>query len=205
MKIGLISDIHASPEPLEEALAIFRQEQTDQIWCAGDIVGYGQQAQKTIQLLQENNCQVIQGNHESWYQVKHHADADPSVLAYLNDLPLVKQLNYESQLIYMVHASPPEHMTGGIRLRDRAGQLDAQQMAHWTTMLKPFDYDVLIVGHTHQVFAEKLGNMLVINPGSTHFNHCCGVLSLPDLTVKWFALSGRSIAYSWNWGDTLSA
>ncbi len=63
-----------------------------------------------------------------------------------------------------------------------------------------FKHDVLIVGHTHQVFAEQLGRTLVINPGSPRFNHCCAVLSLPDMTVEWFALSGEMINYTWNWG-----
>jgi predicted phosphodiesterase len=60
---------------------------------------------------------------------------------------------------------------------------------------------VLIVGHTHQVFAEQLGKTLVINPGSTRFNHCCAMLSLPNITIKWFSLSGQKITYTWNWGD----
>jgi len=41
VKIGLISDMHATPGPLKEALSIFREEGVDRILCAGDVAGYG--------------------------------------------------------------------------------------------------------------------------------------------------------------------
>lgn len=60
--------------------------------------------------------------------------------------------------------------------------------------------DLLVVGHTHQVYAERLGGTLVINPGSTLFNHSCAVLHLPAQRVEWFAVGG-AIRRVWNWGD----
>ena len=47
--------------------------------------------------------------------------------------------------------------------------------------MKDIQGKVLLVGHTHQVFCEQLGNTLVINPGSTRFKRTCAILSLPDL------------------------
>ena len=41
--IGLISDVHATPTPIEEALSIFKQAGVEQVFCAGDIAGYGDQ------------------------------------------------------------------------------------------------------------------------------------------------------------------
>ena len=38
--IGLISDVHATPAPVEEALAIFDRAGVEQVFCAGDIAGY---------------------------------------------------------------------------------------------------------------------------------------------------------------------
>ncbi|MCA1765469.1 MAG: hypothetical protein LC633_04350, partial [Desulfobulbaceae bacterium] len=71
--------------------------------------------------------------------------------------------------------------------------------ARWQEELEEFPADVLIVSHTHQLFAEKLGHPLVINPGSTKFNHSCGILSLPDLTYEIRPLSGKTPLKSWNW------
>ena len=73
-------------------------------------------------------------------------------------------------------------------------------MENWTQRLEGFEHDVLVVGHTHQVFAEQLGRTLVINPGSTQFNHSCGILSLPDMQFELFSLSNETILKSWNWG-----
>lgn len=104
----------------------------------------------------------------------------------------------------MVHASPPGSMIEGIRLLDKTGDLIEEEKQAWAACLARFEHDVLIVGHTHQVFAEKLGNILVINPGSTCFNHSCAILTLPDLSVQWFSLSDKPIQKSWNWGAGLA-
>jgi predicted phosphodiesterase len=58
-----------------------------------------------------------------------------------------------------------------------------------------------VVGHTHQVFTEQVGDILVVNPGSSAFNHSCAILSLPEMTVQVFPLSDREIEKTWNWGD----
>ncbi len=100
----------------------------------------------------------------------------------------------------MVHASPPESLMKGIKLLDYDGNLMPDQKAYWSTCLNPFDFDVLVVGHTHQVFARQLGSTLVINPGSTKFNHTCAILTLPDMAVEFFPLSGKTPITAWNWG-----
>jgi len=105
----------------------------------------------------------------------------------------------------MVHASPPDSLMDGIRLLDQQGNIIESEKQDWMVRLSDFEHDVLIVGHTHQVFAETLGSTLVINPGSSQFNHSCVILSLPDLNVQWFALSGQSIKKSWNWGMEVSS
>ena len=205
-KLGLISDPHAYPEPVAEALSIFKKEQVDTIWCTGDIAGYGEGLEETIRLLQKSDCQSILGNHEIKYLKKKHSELiDTDINSYLNSLPRVMQKNIEGRTVYMVHASPPDSLMDGIRLLDQQGNIIESEKQDWMARLSDFEHDVLIVGHTHQVFAEILGSTLVINPGSSQFNHSCAVLSLPDLNVQWFALSGQSIKKSWNWGMEVSS
>lgn len=199
-KLGLISDPHAYPQPVAEALSIFKKEQVDAIWCTGDIAGYGEGLEETIGLLQESDCQLIMGNHEVEYLKKNTEGIDSNISSYLRSLPSVKQENIEGKTVYMVHASPPDSLVGGIRLLDQQGNIIESEKQAWTSNLCDFKHEVLIVGHTHQVFAEILGSTLVINPGSSQFNHSCAILSLPDLNVQWFALSGKTIKKSWNWG-----
>ena len=199
-KLGLISDPHAYPEPIAEALSIFKREQVDAIWCTGDVAGYGDKFEETLGLLQKCDCQIILGNHEINYLKNNTEVSDTATHSYLNNLPRVVQQDIEGKRVYMVHASPPDSLMNGIRLLDQQGEIIESTLKDWDTALRNFESDVLIVGHTHQVFAEVLGSTLVINPGSSQFNHSCAVLSLPDLTLQWFALSGKQIKKSWNWG-----
>ena len=199
--IGLISDVHASPEPVAEALSIFEKAGVDQVFCAGDIAGYMDQLDETIKLLVANNCQTIMGNHDLLYLDHYDDEMDSDAVTFLRQLPASLETNIEGKRVYMVHAQPPDGCHGGIKLLDKAGELQADKMALWTEKLQPFNYDVLVVGHTHQVYAEMIGNILVVNPGSSAFNNCCAILRLPEMTVEMFALSGKPIDKTWNWGE----
>lgn len=198
-RIGLISDVHASCAPLLDALAIFRQQDVKHILCAGDIAGYGEELEETIQALLDNNCQSISGNHDIWYLEEANVII-PGIQHYLESLPESLTVEIESSSLCMVHARPPCENMGGIHLLDDRGNIIPQQLVQWKEYLLDFAYDILVVGHTHQVFAQYIGNTLVINPGSTKFNHSCAILSLPEKKVEFFALSGSTIRKSWNWG-----
>ena len=88
----------------------------------------------------------------------------------------------------------------GITLLDENSQIVPDYVEKWTNRLKGFDSDILIVGHTHQVFAQQLGKTTVINPGSTKFNHTCMILSLPDIETKIVPLGDKQPILAWNWG-----
>ena len=200
-KIGLISDVHATPAPVNEALSIFKQAGVDMILCAGDIAGYGNEVEQTVELLITSGCQSIYGNHEVWY-LGHQNEGNKSerVVAYFQSLPPVLDIEIEGKRLYMVHASPPRSYMDGIKLLDETGEILPKQLTTWTGYLAELEYDVLVVGHTHQVFAEQLGDTFLINPGSTKFNHTCVIIDLPEMTCKWFSLSNETPVKSWNWG-----
>ncbi|MCP4486263.1 MAG: metallophosphoesterase family protein [Gammaproteobacteria bacterium] len=197
-KIGLISDVHASPEPLRQALAIFERENVTKIICAGDLAGYFDQLAETIELLKSHACDVIIGNHDQEFLDQSAGLKTSADYLFLQSLPETREYKIEDKKLYVVHAHPPALQHGGIKLLDQNGKIIPHQKDYWTKELAGFEYDVLIVGHTHQVFAEQLGNTLVANPGSTQFNHSCQVLSLPDLTVQTFALGNKEIVQCWN-------
>ena len=177
----MISDVHATPAPVAEALALFKQQGVQRILCPGDIAGYGEELEPTVALLIEHDCQAVLGNHEIWYLSKH-ADADDTpVSRWFRSLPRVMQLTIEGKRLYMVHASPPDSYLDGIKLLDLEGNPIEEEQARWTERLRGFQHDVLLVGHTHQVFSAQFGATRAINPGSTRFNHTCAILSLLNL------------------------
>lgn len=197
-RVGLISDIHASPSALTEALDIFTREKVSDIICAGDIAGYFDNLLPTIELLEQAGCKTIIGNHDQAYIHAHCDQSRSRECLYLESLPETLQLSIEGKKIYCVHAEPPSEQHGGLKLLDQDGSIIQERKSLWHNNLQDLDADILIVGHTHQVFAEQLGDVLVLNPGSSAFNHSCMVLSLPGCTVETFALENRKIISCWN-------
>ena len=64
MRIAVISDIHANWHALAAVLAEVEHEQVDEIWCLGDIVGYGPQPTHCIQEVRARAALCLIGNHD---------------------------------------------------------------------------------------------------------------------------------------------
>lgn len=200
-RIGLISDIHATSAPVREALSVFRERHVDSILCAGDIAGYGDELDQTVEILAASGCTAVLGNHEVWYLEDADEKGWNGVAEYFSQLHLTFDTTIADKSLYMVHASPPRSYMDGIRLLDEHGNLIEDCKQEWTQRLKTLERDILVVGHTHQVFCEYLGNTLVVNPGSTKFNHSCAILTLPDMEFEVIALSNKKALNVWNWGQ----
>ncbi len=198
--IGLISDIHATAAPLLEALKIFERESVDLVLCLGDIAGYGTELELSIELLIERDCITLLGNHDVWYLNKNIGRMEKWVESFFHNLPKTWESTVEGKKIYAVHASPPTFTSKGITLLDQFGKIMLNKKEQWRLDLEDLNFDVLIVGHTHQVFAELLGETLLINPGSTKLNNSCATLSLPEGKVQFFSLSGKTTRKIWHWG-----
>ncbi|QDS93322.1 diadenosine tetraphosphatase [Roseimaritima multifibrata] len=64
VKRALISDIHGNLEALQAVLADIKEQNVDEIYCLGDIIGYGPNPCECLDLVMKN-CQVtILGNHD---------------------------------------------------------------------------------------------------------------------------------------------
>lgn len=200
-RIGVVSDIHSAVKPLQAALELFQKKQVDHVICLGDIAGYGEdELIQVVGLLQQQNCLCILGNHDQLAEDVTEQPYPEEVEHFFNQLPGSLSLQIENKKIYMVHASPPEEQHGGIKLLDQNGELIPEQIQYWSDELRDFDHDILLVGHTHQVFIQRFGETLVINPGSTLFNHSCVILTLPEMKTEVLALEGKEMIRSWNWG-----
>jgi putative phosphoesterase len=196
--LGLVSDVHATPGPLEAALGLLRDEGATRLICAGDIAGYGEELDATVALLVEAGVESIHGNHDRWY-VARPGQTGSATLAYLDALPGVIDETLEGRRLYCVHASPPDSLMEGIQLLDETGSPNTEELAFWSTRLATFAPDLLVVGHTHQLFAERVGDVLVVNPGSTLFNRSCALVELPSLETHLLPLPGESCRRVWDW------
>jgi diadenosine tetraphosphatase ApaH/serine/threonine PP2A family protein phosphatase len=144
----ILSDVHANLVALEAVLA--DAPDFDELWCLGDLVGYGPNPNECIQRIQDFPHTCLAGNHDwaalgkldiktfnidarianEWTQV----ELTPVAREYLLGLPTHKALNGFA----MAHASPREPVWEYL--------LDANlAYANFSYFSTPF----CLVGHTH--------------------------------------------------------
>ncbi|HST14246.1 MAG TPA: metallophosphoesterase family protein [Gaiellaceae bacterium] len=64
MRFAVISDIHANLHALESVLADVDRDSVDEIWCLGDVVGYGPRPNECCDLIRERAAISLCGNHD---------------------------------------------------------------------------------------------------------------------------------------------
>jgi len=64
MRIAVISDIHGNWHGLEAVLADIEREQVDEVWCLGDVVGYGPQPNRCVREVRARTSVCLIGNHD---------------------------------------------------------------------------------------------------------------------------------------------
>jgi diadenosine tetraphosphatase ApaH/serine/threonine PP2A family protein phosphatase len=64
MRVAVISDIHANVRALLAVLAQIDSSAPDEIWCLGDVVGYGPAPNECCTLVEERCDVALVGNHD---------------------------------------------------------------------------------------------------------------------------------------------
>ena len=64
MRIAVVSDIHANLPALEAVLQAIKDDRTDEIWCLGDLVGYGSRPNECCELVRRSVQICLRGNHD---------------------------------------------------------------------------------------------------------------------------------------------
>jgi predicted phosphodiesterase len=64
MRVAIISDIHANLPALEAVLADVGEEDYEELWCLGDVVGYGADPDACAELVRERCDACLVGNHD---------------------------------------------------------------------------------------------------------------------------------------------
>lgn len=177
MKIALISDIHSNLHALTRALSAIEKHKVDEIYCLGDIVGYGADPAPCVELVRKHCTASVLGNHDLAVARDEGTDFLPrsgqSAIRHNRSKLSDDQLEYLAALPYtlvmdgctFVHATPKNPQLW-VRF-DTLGVV-TDQFQYFKT---PFCF----VGHTHipAVVGEKLGmfrvrrgSRYIINAGS---------------------------------------
>jgi diadenosine tetraphosphatase ApaH/serine/threonine PP2A family protein phosphatase len=64
VRVAVMSDIHANLHALETVLAAIEAERPDELWCLGDLVGYGPRPNECTTIVAERADVCLVGNHD---------------------------------------------------------------------------------------------------------------------------------------------
>ncbi len=64
MKVAVISDIHGNRQAFEATLEAIAASEAAELWCLGDLVGYGADPDACVELAREHAAVCLAGNHD---------------------------------------------------------------------------------------------------------------------------------------------
>src|SRR4051812_29048686 len=64
MRVAVVSDIHANLHALEAVLAAIDGDPPDELWCLGDLVGYGARPNECCVAIEGRAAICLGGNHD---------------------------------------------------------------------------------------------------------------------------------------------
>jgi predicted phosphodiesterase len=64
MKVAVISDIHGNRQAFEAALEAIAASDASELWCLGDLVGYGAEPDACVELARKHAAVCLAGNHD---------------------------------------------------------------------------------------------------------------------------------------------
>lgn len=193
MRIGFVSDSHGNPAGLTECLRALKSLEAESIWCLGDIVGYGSEAQDCLDLVREYCDGTLLGNHDAvvagrMNPVGYHPEVaatlqrarqemSPEALAWLHSLPMEKYLSLDGFLIALTHAHPS----------DPHGWCYYSQELHFSHPASHEGQTVLcLYGHTHRPMLQHSS----AGGEREHMKETQSVILKPRTRETWIANTG---------------
>ena len=64
-RFGLLADVHANLQALEAVVRHLDAEGVEEIWCLGDVVGYGGDPEACVAIVRERCAGIVRGNHDA--------------------------------------------------------------------------------------------------------------------------------------------
>jgi predicted phosphodiesterase len=62
--VALVSDVHGNRHALEAVLEDVAEHECEELWCLGDLVGYGAEPDACVALIRETAAVCLSGNHD---------------------------------------------------------------------------------------------------------------------------------------------
>ncbi|MCL6478221.1 MAG: metallophosphatase family protein [Peptococcaceae bacterium] len=180
MRMAVISDIHGNLYALEAVLQDIGTRGIANVYCTGDLVGYGPRPNEVIELIKTNGIPTVMGNYDDAvgnmrficgcdYKDEKDLKLGESSIAWtkentseankqwLRELPGEIRLSVAGRKILFVHGSPRA-------LNEYLYENTEEEYLH--ELLAENNANVLVCGHTHLPYAKRIPGGYIINAGS---------------------------------------
>ena len=181
MKIAIISDIHGNLEALKAIFEDINKKHVDKIICLGDIIAKGIHSKECIKLIKEKCDIVIQGNTDQYFSKEHEnleklpeqeqkrIKWNQSLITeedrnYLLNLPFSCEFYMSGSLVRLFHATNKANNKAVLNINDIETKYEMFLPSEYTISNKVAD--VVIYGHIHHPYMDKIYNKTLINVGS---------------------------------------
>jgi putative phosphoesterase len=179
-RVAVITDIHGNVPALEAALRRSEELAVDEVYCGGDLVGYGPRPNEVCRAIEERAIPTIYGNYD--YAIARDLDdcgcfyptpkdrkigqgsvawtlahTDERSKKFMRELPFDLRFAFAGKRVRLVHGSPRK--VNEYLLEDRAAST-------FERIAELADCDVLLFGHTHKPWIREYAGVLFVNCGS---------------------------------------
>jgi putative phosphoesterase len=177
-RIAVITDIHGNLAALEASLQAIDAIGVEQIYCGGDLVGYGPHPNEVCSLIEQRELPTIYGNYDyaigrdlddcgCAYVTKHDrelgqrsvawtlAHTDQHAKAFMRELPFDLRFQLGEVPMHLVHGSPRK--VNEYLFEDKPASL-------YERLAAAEQARVLVFGHTHKPWIHTYGDLMSIKP-----------------------------------------
>ena len=178
--VAIVTDIHGNLPALKAALERIEEIEVDDVYCGGDLVGYGPWPNEVCRLIEERGVPTIYGNYDyaiardledcgCAYRDPHDRALGERSIAwtlehtdqgskdFMRELPFDLRFELGGKRVRLVHGSPRK--VNEYLFEDKPART-------FERIAAGADCDVLVFGHTHQPWLHEYGGVLFVNCGS---------------------------------------
>lgn len=180
MKLAIFSDVHGNIHALKSVWEDIEQRNPEEIYCLGDLVGYGAFPNEVIEFVRARSIPTVMGNYDqgvgldlddcgcacrteweceltdrSLLWSREHTTSENK--AYLRSLAKELRISRAGLSLLLVHGSP--RRINEYMYEDRAE-------ATFERVAAAANSDLLFFGHTHLPYRKPVAGTLFVNTGS---------------------------------------
>ena len=187
MKIAIISDIHANYQALKAVIEDCEKKGVQKIFCCGDIIGKGVNANKCVDLLRKKCEVIVRGNVDARFtddaekfkdniveynRIKNNqALLNKENFDFVKNLPFAYEFYLSGNLVRIFHATPTSEF--GF-INDYDTNMSKKYEIFLGSDLTPTKNiaDIVVFGHLHYSSLLRFYNKIMINCGSVGSSAC---------------------------------